>query len=240
MKNLWGPSKQISLQQCIPEESRLRGVNSYLDIFMDTKTIGRFPFSAAILAGGQSRRMGRDKSMLRLDGPPIILRIAKILGKIFSEVFVVATEEKTYEQMGLRVVSDIYPGNDSLGGLHAAVAVAESSHVFVAGCDMPLLQPALISAIASAVDGWDVVVPVKNERPEPLCAFYGKRCEAPIEQSISRGDLKMTNFHSQVRVRRIEETAWRLWDPEGVSFLNANTPEEFKKINSMWVAGEME
>ena len=113
---------------------------------------------------------------------------------------------------------DIHPGNDSLGGLHTAVASAAGSHVFVVGCDMPLLQPALIYGLAGLVDDWDVVVPIKNDYPEPLCAFYGKKCAPHIESSISRGRLKMIGFHEQVRVRRVEEAAWRAWDPEGASF----------------------
>jgi len=125
-----------------------------------------------------------------------------------------------------------------LGGLHTAVAKAERSLVFVAGCDMPLLRPALICGLASLAEGWDVAVPVKDAYPEPLCAFYGKNCVPYIEESISRGNLKMIGFHDRVRVRRVEEGAWRAWDPGGTSFLNANTPEEFETIKSVFMSGE--
>lgn len=207
---------------------------------MNPDATARLPYSAAILAGGQSRRMGRNKSMLAIDKVPVIRRIADTLDEIFTEIFVVANEKKEYERMGLAVVGDIHPGNDSLGGLHTAVASAAGSHVFVVGCDMPLLQPALIYGLAGLVDDWDVVVPIKNDYPEPLCAFYGKKCAPHIESSISRGRLKMIGFHEQVRVRRVEEAAWRAWDPEGASFLNANTPEEFEKIKTISMRGEPE
>lgn len=205
---------------------------------MNSLATPKLPYSAAILAGGQSRRMGRDKSMLEIGGIPVIRRIADTLGEMFAEVFVVANEKAEYERMGLAVVGDIHPGNDSLGGLHTAVASAQSSHVFVAGCDMPLLRPALIYGLATLVEDWDVVVPVKDDYPEPLCAFYGKECAPHIEDSISAGRLKMIGFHERVRVRRVEEEAWRTWDPEGVSFLNANTPEEFEKIKAIFMRGE--
>lgn len=198
----------------------------------------KLPFSAAILAGGKSSRMGRNKSMLEINEVPVIRRIADTLGDIFSEVLIIANEKAEYERMGLAVAGDIHPGNDSLGGLHTAVSIAGGSHVFVAGCDMPLLQPDLIYGVASLVDDWDVVVPVKNNYPEPLCAFYGKKCEPAIEESISRGDLKMISFHDEVRVRKVEEVTWRLWDPQGTSFLNANTPEEFEKIRTISTKGE--
>ncbi|MDE0331915.1 MAG: molybdenum cofactor guanylyltransferase [Nitrospinae bacterium] len=205
---------------------------------MNPEAKSRLPFSAAILAGGRSRRMGQDKSMMEIGGVPVVKRIADILGEMFAEVFVVANEKEPFERMGLAVVGDIHPGNDSLGGLHTAVATADASHVFVAGCDMPLLQPALIRGLASLVDEWDVVIPVKDDYPEPLCAFYGKKCAPHIEESISGGRLKMIGFHEEVRVRRVEEAVWRAWDPDGASFLNANTPEEFERIKSISMRGE--
>lgn len=205
---------------------------------MNSLATPKLPYSAAILAGGQSRRMGRDKSMLEIGGIPVIRRIVDTLGEMFAEVFVVANEKAEYERMGLAVVGDIHPGNDSLGGLHTAVASAQSSHVFVAGCDMPLLQPVLIRGLTALVEDWDVVVPVKDDYPEPLCAFYGKECAPHIEESISGGRLKMIGFHGLVRVKRVEEATWRAWDPEGASFLNANTPEEFEKIKAISMRGE--
>ena len=185
---------------------------------MNTESTARLPFSAAILAGGRSRRMGQDKSMMKIGGIPIIRRIADTLGGMFEEVFVVANEKEGYERMGLAVAGDIHPGNDSLGGLHTAVVRAGRPHVFVAGCDMPLLQPALVRGLASLVEDWDVVIPVKGDYPEPLCALYGKNCAPHIEESISRGRLKMIGFHEHARVRRVEEAVWREWDAEGASF----------------------
>ena len=182
--------------------------------------------------------MGRNKSMLEIGGVPVIRRIADTLDEMFDEVFVVANEKDEFERMGLAVVGDIHRGNDSLGGLHTAVATADASHVFVAGCDMPLLQPALICGLAAMLEGWDVVVPIKDDYPEPLCAFYGKECAPHIEESISAGRLKMIGFHERVQVRRVDEAVWRAWDPEGVSFLNANTPEEFEKIKTISMRGE--
>ena len=205
---------------------------------MNTESTPRLPYSAAILAGGRSRRMGRDKSMLEIGGVPVIRRIADTLGGMFRDVFVVANEKEEYERMGLAVAGDIHPGNDSLGGLHTAVATAKGSHVFVAGCDMPLLQPALIRGLASLVEDWDVIIPIKDDYPEPLCALYGKNCAPHIEESISRGRLKMVGFHEHVSVRRVEEAVWREWDAEGASFLNANTPEEFEKIKTISMKGE--
>ncbi len=187
---------------------------------------------AAILAGGKSRRMGKDKSLLAIRGEALILHVARALRRIFPDTFVVANEPRSYEAMGFEVTPDSLPGNDALGGLHAAISRAGGSHVFVAGCDMPFLQPDLLSAMEELGEGWDVVIPVRDGYLEPLCALYGKACEDPIRRRIAAGQLKMIDFHQEVRVLRIEEDRWRAWDPEGLSFWNLNTPEEYEKIFS--------
>ncbi len=195
---------------------------------MDEAGAARFPFPAAILAGGKSRRMGRDKSLLPLFGEPVVCRVARVLERVFSRVFVVANHAAPYEALGFRVVPDLLPGNDSLGGLHAAISQGGASHVFVAGCDMPFLHPSLLRGIAGRAGDGDVVIPIKDGYPEPLCALYGAACEPVIRRRIEQGRLKMIGFHDEVRVVRIEEAQWRAWDPEGLSFRNLNTPQEYE------------
>lgn len=187
----------------------------------------RFPYPAAILAGGQSRRMGRNKSLLPLGEEPVIRRVARMLEGVFCRVFVVSIEAAPYEALGLQVAGDLLPGNDSLGGLHAAVSLAGVPHVFVAGCDMPFLQLPLLRGLAARSAEADVVIPIRDGYPEPLCAIYSRSCEPAIRRRIAAGRLKMTGFHEEVRVIRVEEEEWRAWDPEGLSFRNLNTPEDY-------------
>ncbi|OGL59686.1 MAG: hypothetical protein A3J27_04190 [Candidatus Tectomicrobia bacterium RIFCSPLOWO2_12_FULL_69_37] len=199
----------------------------------------RFPFPAAILAGGRSQRMGRDKFLLPLGGEPVIRRVARLLGSVFSRVFVVAARARPFEELGFEAAEDLLPGNDSLGGLHAAVSRAGAPHVFVAGCDMPFLQLSLLRGLASRAAEADVVIPLREGYPEPLCAVYGRACEPAIRGRIEAGRLKMVGFHEEVRVVRVEEAEWRAWDPEGLSFRNLNTPEDYAWALDA-VAGEEE
>ena len=186
------------------------------------------PFPAAILAGGKSSRMGRDKSFLPVLGVPIISLVAGTLREYFQEVFVISNEAAPFASLGLRVVADVLPGNDSLGGLHTAVSTTHAPHVFVTACDMTFLQPALMAGLAARAEGWDVVIPINQGYPEPLCAVYSAACEAPIRGWIERKELKVIKFFDEVRVLRIEEDEWRGWDPEGLSFRNINTPAEYQ------------
>ena len=185
-------------------------------------------FPAAILAGGKSTRMGRDKSFLPIRGVPVISLVAGVLQEYFSEVFVISNEAARFEPLGLRVVADVLPGNDSLGGVHTAVSATPAGHVFVTACDMPFLQPALLAGLAARAEGWDVIIPIHRGYPEPLCAVYSAACEVSIRGRIERKELKIINFFDEVRVLRIEEDEWRRWDPGGLSFRNINTPAEYE------------
>jgi molybdenum cofactor guanylyltransferase len=73
--------------------------------------------AAFVLAGGASRRMGRDKALLKLDGVPMIVRMARLAGPHVASVTVIGPP-KRYASLGLCVVPDRWPGVGPLGGLH--------------------------------------------------------------------------------------------------------------------------
>jgi molybdopterin-guanine dinucleotide biosynthesis protein A len=92
---------------------------------------------------------------------------------------------------------------------------------------MPFLKKELVQVLLQAIEPrWDVIVPVTREGYQPLCAVYSKRCFKPIEDQLSRGDLKISNFFSRVKVKEIPEASLRAADPELISFYNINTQED--------------
>ncbi len=115
--------------------------------------------SAVILAGGKSRRMGRDKSFLEFDGKPLISRVIEQAGKVCAETIIVANDVELYRQFGLRVVSDVFPHKGSLGGLYSGLLAAQDENVLALACDMPFLNPDLIRYMISIKSEYDVVIP---------------------------------------------------------------------------------
>jgi molybdopterin-guanine dinucleotide biosynthesis protein A len=181
--------------------------------------------SAGILAGGASSRMGRDKARLDFRGQPLILRQIDLLRPLFQEVLIAAKGSGCF---AARSVPDLLPEPSALTGVHALIAGASTSRVFVVACDMPFLNPALIRDLLGRAG--DVVLPVTSRGPEPLHAVYSKTCLPAIEAAAAAGDWKMTGFHKDVRVTRVDvdENAWLV---EGRSpFANANTPDEWRAL----------
>lgn len=196
--------------------------------------------SAAVLAGGQSRRMGRDKALIDIDGTPMLARAIATLRLISDDVFVVGNRSE-YRQFGTRLFDDAYPGTGTLGGIATAILHARHDYVVVVACDMPLLNPKLLQALADEPRDYDVLVPaLANERSsqggrltyEALHAIYSKRCLPAIERRLSADQLKVVGFFDEVDVRAVEQTWLEQFDPELSSFLNTNSPSDLNEARS--------
>jgi molybdopterin-guanine dinucleotide biosynthesis protein A len=181
--------------------------------------------SAAVMAGGRSRRMGRDKAWLEVEGRPIIARVVAVLREVADEVLVVANDPR-YAELGLRVVPDRFPEGGALGGIATGVGASAHDRVLVAACDMPYLRADVWRVLLERADGADAVVPRIGGEYETLHALYTKACLAPMERALGAGRLRVISFFGDVRVREVGEDELRALDPDLRSFTNLNTPEE--------------
>ena len=181
--------------------------------------------SAALMAGGKSKRMGQDKAWIELDGEPLIKRVADVLGQVADEVIIVANDPK-YESLGLRVLRDRYPTGGALGGIATGVGAATYDTVLVAACDMPFTSADVWRVLLAHAGEADVVVPRIAGEYETLHALYTKAAVPHMVRAIAENRLRVISFFDQVRVLAIEEPELRAVDPELQAFTNVNTPEE--------------
>ncbi|NPA90258.1 MAG: molybdenum cofactor guanylyltransferase [Chloroflexi bacterium] len=187
--------------------------------------------SVAILAGGESRRMGQNKALLPVHGKPLIAWMVERVQALTPYITVVARDPSIYSFLPVPVVTDMYPGIGPLAGLHVALQTAVAPWVIVLACDMPLVDPRVLSHLLSLREGVDVVMPRLHGREEPLHAVYRKEtCVPAVEKAIAQGQRRLISFLPYVRVRYVEEEELRALDPELLSFRNANTPEEWEAL----------
>ncbi len=213
--------------------------------------------SAIILAGGKSRRMGRDKAFLELDGKPLIEHVIQRVAQVCDDIIIVANDTLAYAPFGLCVVSDVHPGKGSLGGIYSGLQAAHTLFVLAVACDMPFLNPDLLRYLISLAPQADVVVPRARDlssnvlrdaqRPQPLAketnlhpmhAVYSKRCLAPIRAQIHTDDLRLIGFYERVQVRVVEPAEIDRFDPHHLSFFNANTPADFEFAKSLYSSSQ--
>jgi molybdenum cofactor guanylyltransferase len=203
--------------------------------------VGRdsFDVSGIILAGGQSRRLGRDKAVERVGGQPLIRRVIGRIAQASDEVVVVVADQARGKALPLeaehRIALDLYPGKGSLGGIFSGLSAARAEWGIVVACDMPFLNLDLLRYMLSLRRGADAVVPVLEGRPEPTHAIYAKGCLPYIERRLKADDLKIARFFDEVRINYVLETDIARFDPDYLSFFNINTPSDLNQALA-WVA----
>lgn len=201
--------------------------------------------TVCIQAGGQSRRMGRDKALLPFLGQPLIARVAARLVDIADELYVTAPNEMAYAFLGLRCIADAVPGLGALGGLATALRGARCPWVAVVACDMPWVQPALLSAMAAQAQSeqWDVLIPRLSAGFEPFHAIYRREaCLSHVEEALAAGERKASAWFqspsaASLRVRVLESAEISPFDPQFRSFLNLNTPAEWRAAEDLARSG---
>ena len=189
--------------------------------------------SAAILVGGESRRMGYNKAFLKIGQSNLVESIVARLKTIFPDVFLIGNDPEPYRSLGLPVIADLYKECGPLGGIHAALVAANTPYVFITACDMPFLDVQMVACMAGKVSGYDVVVPKIRGYLEPLCAVYGKNCLPVIESQLKCGQYKVIALFSAVRVNYLEQEEIEKLTAVEKAFLNINTPKDMQKAISL-------
>ena len=193
------------------------------------------PVTGVILAGGQSRRMGQNKALMRLGNEPLIVHVIRQMESVTDELLLITNEPDLYTSLKLPICTDILPDMGALGGLHTGLSYAANSTVICVGCDMPLLQSNLLSHLVALLSPYDAVVPYVQavDRPSPvfqtLSAAYSKRCLPVIDEMLAVGELRVHALYDRIDARIVQPHEWREFDPRGLSFFNINTPEDFEK-----------
>ena len=188
--------------------------------------------TGVLLAGGNSSRMGRNKALMTLAGRRLVDRVLAVLSSVLDDLLMVTNSPELYAELGVRMVPDVVAGKGALGGIHSALHHAAAPHCLVVACDMPFLNADFLRYIVDQRAAYDVVVPIADGRPQPLHAVYGKACLQPIARRLESDRLHVVGFFPDVRVREVTAQELAAFDPEGLSFRNLNTPEEFADAES--------
>lgn len=182
-----------------------------------------------ILAGGTSRRMGRDKALLEVGGKPAIARVAERLARVCDPILVVTDRRDRYPSLGLPVVVDQRPGSGAVGGLHAGLAAAPAPVCVAVACDMPFLSPKVLRVVTEAVAGVDAAVPLVDGWPQPLHAAYRRSLVPVLEVQLGRGPCSLRSLLASPDIRVRWLRASQLPPAASRSLFNMNTPADYRR-----------
>lgn len=180
--------------------------------------------SIAILAGGSSTRMGRDKALAPLAGKPMIQHQVERLQPLSGHLFIAGGDAAAWEHLGLPVCADQYPIGAALVGVYSALAASAGDGCLVVACDMPFVESRLARLLIGLAPGHDAVVPVSSRGLEPLLAYYSRSCLSRLRTAIEKGELELASLLAELDVHRVSgpELA-AVCDPQW-TFFNINNP----------------
>lgn len=183
---------------------------------------------AVILAGGGSRRMGRDKARLPFRAETFLEHISGELSG-FDECLLSVADAVRYPVGALTVVRDQFPDSGAMGGICSALSACCSDALFVTACDTPLVTEGLArylcAFLSPAVDA--VVAETRDGRAHPLCAVYTKAAGAVFAEQIAAGNLRMRDALAHMRVKYAP--LWHSAYPDE-ALTNINTPQEYAAL----------
>ncbi len=185
-------------------------------------------FTSIVLAGGISRRMGKNKALLPINGRPMIQSLIQSLIPVSRDIIVSLNDGERHEELkqvlpaGVRVVFDERPGQGPLMGIYAGLKASETDVNLVIACDIPEIDPGFITEMRSHTGDHDVVVSVDNEgRTNALLAMYRRSVIPLMKKQLDEGLNKIILFYPQCRVKYVpmHDGAW---------YKNINTMDDYQ------------
>jgi molybdopterin-guanine dinucleotide biosynthesis protein A len=187
--------------------------------------------AAALLVGGASSRMGRDKSRLEVGGVANATRLARLLGALFEELLLVGGEPPA-DAAGQRV-ADAEGPVCALRGLVAALEAARAPRVLVVATDLPLLTADLLLALVAWPEA-DAVVPLGAAGIQPLCALYRREALLSLARArLAAGRLDLRGLLDAVATSYFGPDDLARVDPSGHALTNVNTPEDRARAEAL-------
>lgn len=189
-------------------------------------------FSIIVLAGGCSRRLGRDKALLDWHGRPLLAHLVAQLQELSDDIVVITGPEPRYRDwLDVPIFADEIAGMGPLGGLYTGIKHARHEYGLVVACDMPLVSRAVIELLRSELEEslWALVPEVEGHRV-PTLAIYHKNCISMIELLLAQGRTSVQGLLEAVPTKIVSEDRLRQADPSLRSFANLNTLEDWERF----------
>ena len=188
------------------------------------------PLTVALLAGGKSSRMGKDKAFLKFNEKTFIEIIYEEL-KNFDEILLSVKKEnlEKYAFLPVKKIFDEKVDAGPLEGIKTSLMESKNELVFISACDMPFIKKELpLYLLDFYSSDYDAYVPVLKERTEPLCAVYKKSILPVVEKHLQKEDYKLSRLLDDIKVKYIPMEKSSLSEK---IFSNINTEEDYEKLN---------
>jgi molybdopterin-guanine dinucleotide biosynthesis protein A len=188
--------------------------------------------TAAILCGGESRRMGFDKSEIKVGGKLLIEIIAEELEQVFEEIILISNDKEKFKHINYKVVQDIIQRKGPAGGIYTALKYASSKYVFVTACDMPMINLNYIKYMMELIKTKNVegVATYNCGKIEPLYAFYSIDMLCTFKDQLEKNNFKMFELISHCNMHYVKDEKVREYSKDMNIFTNLNCKSDLRHL----------
>lgn len=193
--------------------------------------------SAIILAGGASRRLGRDKALVTLDSATLLDLTLRAALAVVKNAIIVASDTgrlAAFRRPAVDVVRDLIPHQGPLVGLLTGLEATADEYNLVLSCDAPFVRPAVLEYLLAEAVGYDATVVKTDGRMHPLLGVYRRSCSGPIRSRLDAGDRKVISFFPDVKINAISDDSIKGCDPQLVSLFNINTRSDLDRARRLY------
>lgn len=178
--------------------------------------------NAHILTGGQSRRLRTDKSRVQLNGKTLTEIIHQKLRLIFNNIYIVGKENHF---TNFNFIKDVKPVQCPLNGIVTALEHNTKEWIFIIACDLPLIRTSSINDLYDNINSnTQVVLPIVNNKIQPLCAFYHRSVLQDFTNAVAHGHYALYRLFDRFNVTKVQVP-----DNSKEQFLNINYPGDLEK-----------
>jgi len=183
-------------------------------------------FSAVLLAGGESRRMGTDKATFLFRGKPLWQVQLETLRKLEpKQIFVSSRNDPPWRCDDVLFVADVPPSRGPLSGLAASVDRMSTSYVLALAIDMPWMSHRYLESLCAHIEPGRGVLPKIGDRAEPLAAIYPREAIIEMRSALRGSDFSLQSLTGDLlaagKLREISVS-----EPDMKLFLNVNVPAD--------------
>lgn len=187
---------------------------------------------AGILAGGKSRRYGKDKCWEKYKGKYLIEWVIENTLNFTENIYIIAKGRDKFLSLGFPIIEDIYPESTPLSGILSIFPHVEKWLLLLA-CDIPFFKKEVLEFMWEEKEEGKACVVRINGEFQPFLAFYPKEVFNFWEEAYKKGERKLQKIIKDMPKKIIEEKELFEIDPFLLSFTNINYPEDLEKLEEI-------
>lgn len=192
--------------------------------------------SCIVLAGGKSKRMGKDKAFLDFKGKPFLRHILEKLSEISDNIIVVINKDfSNYAKIiegfhQVLLVKDFYPYEGPLNGVVSAKDYVKHEQVFISTCDIPIISTEFIKYLIGKTKEYDMVLPIVNEKKQPFNTVYKRNSLEIAEKIFKNGNRSLMKWIDSLKKVVINENEIKNFKNAIYMYQSINTPKDYKNF----------